>query len=190
MAENGKGTSDEEGLFAIPAFSRIDFENDVFYKVGLKVSKQSVNTTHQFLCDEEANLCPIEYITTLQHLEFDKKITFVDNTSVPIKGTIFIDDTGGNCKIRGVEVCLLRKVGERMINTNTCTNTDDNGDYSIPATIGTHVMLDIQYHNHSFAGKSNESFTLLNTGIFIEGSKKYFGYDFYDTQKTSIILEV
>ena len=168
--------------------------NNGFYEVGLKVSKQSatnnplVKINHEFLCDEEANLCTTTYYTTVQHLEFDKKIIFADNTSVPIEGMVTIDDT--NCPILGAEVCLKRKVGDDFINTEICSTTDKEGSYKISATMGTTVSLDVHYHDHSIIGKDSGIISNLTSGIQVKSGEFYYNYDFIDVEKTDLIVEV
>ena len=174
--------------------------NDGLFILKISVSKQSPTQNegavdHKFLCDDETIQCPTEHITYLKHLEFDNRIIFADDTSVPVEGNIYVKGTdySGNdkgCPIKDVDVCLLRRIGNAVQNTGACFKTSSDGAYSLPATIGTVISLQMSYFNHSFEAIVPGHKDALNQGILINPSGHYNGYDFHDTNETHVNIEV
>ena len=86
------------------------------------------------------------YATYLSHLDFDQEIHIVDNTVVPISGTVYIWSWDGNegfqstnCPLEGAKVCLvLKSSGDQAINQELdCADTDATGLYRFYAVVGT-----------------------------------------------------
>ena len=173
-----------------------DFVNDELYRLGLRAEKQTGNITHTFLCDDETRACQNgETAIYIRHLEFDKKVNFADDSSIPIKGKVIIADTKDDsvpdgCTIQGATVCLLRRVGRDMADTGICTETDYTGQYELPATIGSTVSLSVSYSNHTFQAVSDIVRKELDEGVLIESTKVYNNVDFEDTNKTQLIIDV
>ena len=88
------------------------------------------------------------FTTYLSHLGFDKDIHLVDNTVVPISGTVYIGRPQGSdgfqsttCPLKGATVCLHLKNGKTDDEGNDldleCMETDHTGYYSFNAVVGT-----------------------------------------------------
>ena len=173
-----------------------DFDNDKLYKLVLKAEKQTENITHTFLCDDETRECPGgESIVHIRHLEFNKKVSFADDSSIPIQGKIIVagtedDNVPDGCTIQGATVCLNRKAGREMQSTNICTESDYLGLYELSATIGTVVSLTVKYHNHTFEAVSSINRIEMDEGLLIESTRIYNNYDFQDTNKTQLVIDV
>jgi len=62
--------------------------NDDDYPVVLRFSKSTGEVNHIFLCEEGVEDCSTPYVTTffLQHLQFDKPVHVIDDTTVCSKG--------------------------------------------------------------------------------------------------------
>ena len=116
----------------------------------LRISKQSAGVDHKFSCDGVA--CE-GHQTVLDHLDFTKTFTFIDETSVPFSGLVSIADTavhndGKPCYLSGVRVCLLHH--SESAQKLACGETEESGRYTIPALIGLHVSLSFEYLDHTF----------------------------------------
>ena len=150
----------------------------------------------------------------LRHLDFDVPYHAIDDTTVPFTGKIMVADTGGptsgaGCPIAGAEVCLRDvKAGRSGASTmSNCVETDSTGQYQLSAVIGTRVRPEVKYLNHTFVSYHtgihvNKSLFFLTKcmlqepvksyedGIFVSAGRRYFGYDFFDTQTTNLDVDV
>ena len=196
VTTNSQNTPEDGTIYIKFKLDGTDFENDKLYKLVLKAEKQTGNITHTFLCDDETRECPGgENIVHIRHLEFNKKVDFADDSSIPIQGKIIIADTQDvnvpdGCTIQGAQVCLNRKVGREMQATTICAESDYLGLYEIPATIGTVVSLTVSYYNHTFEAVSSIIRIEMDEGLLIENTRIYNNYDFQDTNKTQLVIDV
>ena len=175
-------------------------QNNQLYKLKIKPAKETISNSkiidHTFLCDNESIACVDNSANVyLKHLDFDKVVNFADDTSVPITGKVIVEGTADNsestlgCPIKGAKVCLRRKLLHNFVDTDICSDTDGDGIYELPATIGTIISLRAQYLNHTVSSvleKKEE----LEDGIDIVPHKPYTGFDFEDVDKTYMVIDM
>ena len=85
---------------------------------------------HKFLCDKVVPC--VETVLTLSHLDFDQEIVFIDDTTEPFTGAVFIKGTEhasypGGCPLPKVQVCLNDFVNPSVV--VACTTTNARGEY-------------------------------------------------------------
>lgn len=96
--------------------------------------KQSHDTSHTFLCEDETKECPKSgFVTYLSHLDFRELVHVADATTVRMRGRVFAGQKsegvirGTECALSGVEVCLHRHQGPTL--GSIVTNCDKTGDF-------------------------------------------------------------
>jgi len=182
------------------------FDGSKQYPLKLHLSKTTGSVDHEFLCDNEAVVCTNDgVITYLSHLQFSDTSTvhIVDSTSVPVEGTVSIgwpNAEYSGCPLRKAEVCLFRKqagVIEGADTEDVCVETDAEGRYSLPATIGTRVYPKVQFADHEFVHLTerevdyNRTREIERNGIYVtESGSGLRNLDFLDANTTDLIVEV
>ena len=141
----------------------------------------------------------------LKHLEFDVPFLVVDTTSVTFQGKVVVGGTaksdseenennpevfGEGCPIHGAEVCLSEKNAAGTDVEHVCRETDADGLFSVPALIGSTVVVDIKYENHTFAAVDASKASLYDAGIPIRSGESYTNFDFKDTTTSDLHVEV
>ena len=155
---------------------------------------------HTFLCNQKTTNCTSEAASLfLRHLDFDSSYITIDDTSVPFTGKVVVADTGissggkgDGCPIQGAEVCLKDKkaLGDGLSGQSTCVKTDSKGEYSVPAVLGTTVVVEILYHDHEFEALNSRFKNLYDAGIQIEPGVYYSNNDFKDVSTSTLYVDV
>ena len=180
---------------------------------------EAIPIYHRFLCDHGATLCSeIEAKVFLRHLDLKVPFLAVDDSTVPFIGKVVIGGTGNDapnkrmsgpedqnpangigskegCPIMGAKVCLVDKhVSGPDVTTAPCVETDANGVYSIPAVIGTTVVAEVSYENHTFAplypDLDLEERQQYENGFHISDDKSFTNINFRDMTTATIHVEV
>merc|ERR1711933_288304 len=105
-------------------------------------------------------------------------------------GTSYANYLG--CPIKNAQVCLEdHKLTSDQEVQSICTMTDSEGNYVLPAVLGTRVSPKVNYNEHEFQPTvSNDYGNLYSTGIKIESDTVYEGHNFEDITKANITIEV
>jgi len=126
-------------------------------KILVGLSKQSGPVAHNFLCNF-ATPCTSQNLT-LQNLDFGANLQFYDTSVVVLSGLISIANTaafnGGSglpCYVPLARVCAKSFTSHAILGCNT---TDIYGRYSLTVAMGLAVVLEVEYHNHTFSRVSN-----------------------------------
>ena len=190
---SGTTETDKGGVFRIDI--RADAEvlnNNDDFPVKLLYSKTSPGPiVHHFLCNLGKVPCNQfeENLIYFQHLQFDKEIHIYDDTSIPMSGKITVADTDG-CVINEVTVCAMHNSTSGENEEIVCVNTDSSGIFILPVVAGATVhYLDLSYFDHDFVAVNTEKD--FSQGILVvPESAPFFGFDFEDTTKSPLRVEV
>ncbi|CAB9519117.1 Cupin superfamily protein [Seminavis robusta] len=190
---SGSAVTKRPGTYAIEfdeLHNELDRDNE--FPVRIKFSKNTTvgneTITHQFLCNEGSTDCSDGTIAYLKHLTFEEPVVSYDNSSVPVRGRVTIWEPDG-CPVIGAEVCLKIKHPQTADTTGACVKTDHNGDYNVPAAIGSTVGIEVSYNNHTM-NKAPENSLDYNKVFFINVNKRYVRNDFLDVAKAKLVVEV
>ena len=190
----GEKITSKAGMFTI-AFDESHNSLDTYSKfpVRIKYAKTTIvgNTTirHQFLCNDGNLDCTDDgMIVYLKHLDFDAPIASYDNSSIPVRGRVNIWEPDG-CPLIGAKVCLKMKHARYEETLGACVETNFNGDYVLPATIGSTVGIEVNFHRHEIP-KAPENVLDYGKGIFIDVNKRYERNDFIDMSKALLDVDV
>ena len=74
--------------------------------------------------------------------------------------------------------------------TSNCVETDSDGLYSISAVIGTHVKIEISYHNHSFTALDADHQSEYDAGYVIDGEGSYMNKNYKDVTTAYLHVQV
>jgi hypothetical protein len=196
------GPTDDSGAFEIDIGVLLDLGNDLRYPLELSFAKQTDSgegdpIEHRFLCDGERTVCSTNSgIATLylKHLDLETPYRAIDDTTIPFTGKVVVrgtdgDDSGDGCPIQGAQVCLKDQVPN---GSEICEETDSEGNYLIPAVIGTKVGVEINYNNHTFSPTEANPIESegYDAGILIEPGKSYTSNDFEDTTTAQLLVDV
>ena len=137
-------------------------------------------------------------VVYVRHLEFNTPVHVIDDTTVSFRGRISVNGTSLpfeedlGCAIPLAEVCLIDHATRNKIQVQEpiCVMTDGNGEYALPAVIGTTISPQVNYHFHDFEAVNPEHTILFSQGIRIEPDGDYGGFDLADTTTTSLAVEV
>eukprot|EP00730_Choanoeca_flexa_P005865 TRINITY_DN12035_c0_g2_i8.p1 TRINITY_DN12035_c0_g2~~TRINITY_DN12035_c0_g2_i8.p1 ORF type:complete len:622 (+),score=80.05 TRINITY_DN12035_c0_g2_i8:442-2307(+) len=129
---------------------------------------------HKFECDG----IPCSQQSFLMHsFDFTRHVHFIDISQVPVVGSVYAANTGDaadhpfGCPMRAVEVCLYEKVrGYRQ----ACGLTNNEGNFAVPAPIGTSMRFELEYFNHTFQRVNNEAFTLPTSTVEEQDQSLHF----------------
>ncbi|CAB9525330.1 Cupin superfamily protein [Seminavis robusta] len=190
---SGSAVTKRPGTYSIEfdeLHNELDRDNE--FPVRIKFSKTTTvgndTITHQFLCNEGTTDCTDGTIVYLKHLTFEEPVVSYDNSSVPVRGRVTIWEPDG-CPVIGAEVCLKIKHTQTADTTGACVKTDHNGDYNVPAAIGSTVGIEVSYNNHTM-NKAPENSLDYDKGVFINVNKRYVRNDFVDVAKATLVVEV
>lgn len=191
---SGSAVTKRPGTYSI-VFDELHkaLDRDSEFPVRIKFAKTTVvgddRINHQFLCNEGTTDCTDDgTIVYLKHLTFEEPIRTYDNSSVPVRGRVSIWEPDG-CPLIGAEVCLKIKHTKTADTEGACVQTDHNGDYVVPAAIGSTVGVEVTYHNHTIQKAPGNSLD-YNKGIFINVNKRYERNDFVDVAQATLVVEV
>ena len=208
--KSGEARTTEDGF--VPIKFKIDGDdfneaqhvnkNSNLYMLEVSFEKTTViadgeTVDHKFLCDDETIACSKVSIY-LKHLDFGKELIITDDTSIQISGNVFIDRTPHNgeisnqnahqnCPLPTASVCLKQRQGDVFMTTEICDDTTTEGRYSIPATIGSTVSVNVNYRNHTFEhvwSKYNDK-----DGFTVSADETYNGFHFKDIESNNIIID-
>ena len=134
----------------------------------------------------------------LRHLEFNEPIHVIDDTTVPFRGKVTISGTrmpgagALGCPIAGAEVCLMDHMTRNKIQLPelVCVKTDSEGNYALPAVIGTTISPEVRYHEHVFEPVDSEHDQQFDKGILIQADGVYENFNLQDTTTTKLTVEV
>lgn len=204
-------TTASSGRFQI-TFSIVDASLNNFdeFPVQLRFAKSTDGIDHTFLCSEGTRDCSAKImngttigndtsvaIVHLQHLEFGASMDVVDDTTIPFRGTVTVagtdaTGTGLGCPLVGVKVCLYDHTIRNQYSTDNsiCTETDSDGEYELPAVIGTIVSPYVTFRNHTFAPYDPSQQVIFDTGIEVKADGIYEGYNLQDTTLANVTIEV
>lgn len=187
--------TDVEGRYEI--YVMTEDITEIFPIIDLAVFKQSGNVQHEFKCDDY-NFCSNKP-RKLEHLTFDTVQNFEDHTSVEFSGSVFIKGTESSyqpngCPLVDAKVCL---VGFEDNTEYACGTSDINGNYQLPATIGTTVKAVVTYNkypNHVF--KKIGAVDLVSDGenavekFVVEADSVFQRMHYQDTTTRPLKIEV
>lgn len=134
----GTVLTDSNGAYRIHMKSNVLV--DISQLITLTPSKVDGSVVHQFQCD---TFNCTQKVMEIKHLDFKMSYDFVDSTTVPFTGTVYVKGTGSNglvgCPLKDVHVCLVDhgNPSSRL----ACTSTDFAGRYTLPAVIGMRVRV-------------------------------------------------
>jgi hypothetical protein len=196
-----------------------ELNNKDEFPVEFRFAKRTGTVNHRFLCNEGTRDCTATLVnvtvgnitseigsgnasstTTLyiRHLDFDSPMKVIDDTTVPFQGKVTVYGTESSpssglfCPLLNAKVCLKDHNARNTYTTlsSTCTTTDPNGFYSLPAVIGTKVSPYVDYNNHTFRAINSIHEIAFVEGIEIRGSVVYNGYNLEDITIANITLDV
>ena len=137
------------------------------------------------------------------HLDFDNYVEFVDDTSVPLTGHVFINDTAGYngdlpCPVNLAQVCLHDVLHDGVV--VACDETDESGAYELGVIAGLRVEVRLNYNNHTYyMAAHHQSGFLVDESTGLETGTPYFDItadqlwtdvDVYDTSKRTLAVDV
>jgi hypothetical protein len=198
------GPTDDSGAFEIEINELLDLGNNLRYPLLLSFAKRTTSgesdpIEHRFLCDGERTVCSTNSGNAtlyLKHLDFETPYRAIDDTTVPFTGKVVVggtagDDAGDGCPIQRAKVCLKDKVATGE-GSEICDETDSDGNFLIPAIIGTRVRVEINYNNHTFSPTEANLIKSegYGAGILIEPGKSYTSNDFEDTTTAQLLVNV
>ena len=180
------------------------------YPLHVTPTKMTGQKAHEFLCNNEKQVCGVDKpVAFLSHLEFNKIVNIADKTSVPFRGKIeiqkdgylgkLIPSTGCDFPLYGATVCLERKINAegssvKDSKTQNCVETNLDGTYELPATLGTTVYPEVAYSDHEFHPTKSGMSNMYRNGILISEEKylanEYEGHNFIDNTTETLIVEV
>jgi hypothetical protein len=189
------------------------------FPVEFRFAKRTGTVDHRFLCNEGTRDCTATLVnvtvgnttseigfgiasstTTLfiRHLDFESPMKVIDDTTVPFQGKVTVYGTESSpssglfCPLLNAKVCLKDHNARNTFTTldSTCTTTDPNGFYSLPAVIGTKVSPYVDYNNHTFRAINSIHEIAFVEGIEIRGSVVYNGYNLEDITTANLTLDV
>ena len=97
---------------------------------------------------------------------------------------------GDGCPISGAEVCLKDVFAGGAEAEALCVESDLDGLFSAPAVIGTTVVIEIKYENHTFAALDPTQQATYDAGIAIDPDRYYTGFNFKDITTSNLNVEV
>jgi hypothetical protein len=131
-----------------------DLDRDLDQPIRIRFSKTTnvdgaEPIKHTFLCqDGDVDCTEDGTIVYLKHLVFGQFLSVFDDTTVPVRGKVFIMKSDG-CPLVGAEVCLEMKkdrFGDSIL--GHCVKTDFAGEFALTATIGTRISIRVRYQDH------------------------------------------
>ena len=208
--EDGTVTTDEDGkaFLSFSVLPTVPTALDSVFSLQLRFSKAETfaNGTieHTFLCENGVLDCSSAgLIVSLRHLEFGKSVAVEDDTSLPVRGLAVVAGTGEpGCPLPGVDICLSTKQPRSTTTPNQpgnslCVSTNSNGEFSIPAVIGTTVGLVARYKNHEFEFVHSRPDILeaigsdsQGPGVVIRPGEFYEGFLFKDMTRATLSVAV
>ncbi|KAL7576580.1 hypothetical protein ACA910_018071 [Epithemia clementina (nom. ined.)] len=137
-------------------------------------------------------------VVYLRHLEFKEPVHVIDDTTVPFRGKVTVKGTempgegALGCAILGAEVCLLDHTTRNafQLPDPVCVTTDSEGNYALPAVIGTVISPEVRYHDHVFQSVDPKDDRLFAAGILIQPDGVYENFNLHDVTTTLLTVEV
>ena len=133
----------------------------------------------------------------LKHLDFDVPLLAIDDTSVAFTGKVVVGGTGegmggvgDGCPILGAKVCLKDKPLNGPEVQLACVDTDYKGEYSLPALIGTRVLVDVSYKNHTFVALASDEQGSFESGFAIKAGMDYSNKNLKDATTANLHVDV
>jgi hypothetical protein len=124
-------------------------------------------------------------------------VLVIDDTTVSFKGKVTVagTETASNslgCPLLGVKVCVKDHRVRKQLTTieSVCVLTDSEGNYDLPALVGTFISPYVDYMNHTFRAFDPVHETMFQGGIEIKAKTMYVGYNLQDTNKANLTIEV
>ncbi|EDQ86327.1 uncharacterized protein MONBRDRAFT_11172 [Monosiga brevicollis MX1] len=143
----GNLTTDADGRFAV--YVKTDLLGTEQEMLVLRPSKTSGTVQHRYTCN---GLPCTEQRILVKALTFDQETTFVDATTVPFEGSVFVKGTEHanyalGCPLRNARVCLYNHHAHTALG---CARTSITGYYVVPVAAGLTVYPVVEYNNHTF----------------------------------------
>ena len=138
-------------------------------------------------------------VVYLRHLEFEAPVHVIDDTTVPFRGTVKVHGTempgagALGCPIVGAQVCMVDHTTRNALQVtdpSVCVQTDNKGNYALPAVIGTTISPQVRYHNHEFRPINPDHAPLFEQGILINPDGIYENFDLHDITTALLTIEV
>ncbi len=159
---NGTAITNHDGLFvdSVTAEVGLDIQSSLLVgpqQIVISVYKKSGSVVHEFTC--EGFPCTNRTIT-LNNLDFDTFVNFVDASAVLFSGSVVIADTapyngGHGCPIANIRVCAVNHYGNKE--NLACTTTNAFGEYSFPIAAGLSTEIRVYSDaNHTFVRLTNK----------------------------------
>ncbi|EDQ84448.1 uncharacterized protein MONBRDRAFT_12796 [Monosiga brevicollis MX1] len=171
----GNLTTGPDGTFTIYVKTS-ELSNDV-ESIVVRVAKQSGDISHRYTCSGQP--CS-EQTLLVSALTFDNEVVFVDATTVPFEGYLFIQGTehasyANGCPLQGVRVCVINHIEHTSLG---CSVTSTAGYFVVPVAAGLTVYPSFDYNNHTFE-RLNEG--RAPTGFYdsVDLAGAPVAYDFY-----------